>query len=99
MATQSDKAKRAATTKALKQHQQEEDDQVLIELTHCKFGSIPLYGSYLQSAYDEEPCQAKTKALETAGMKCSAVVISSNIDSKQSGMAHHIRGPHHLRHN
>ena len=93
MATQSDKAKRAATTKALKQRQQEEDDQVL------NFGSIPLYGSYLQSAYDEEPRQAKTKALETTGMKYSAVVISSNIDSKQSGMARHIRGPHHLRHN
>ena len=99
MATQSDKAKRAATTKALKQRQQEEDDRVLIESTRHKFGSIPLYGSYLQSAYDEEPRQAKTKALETAGMKYSAVVISSNIDSKQSGMARHIRGPHHLRHN
>ena len=39
MATQSDKVKQAAT-KALKQRQQELDDQVLIESTRCKFCSV-----------------------------------------------------------
>ena len=39
MATQSDKAKRAAT-KALKQRQQELDDQLLIESTRRKFCSV-----------------------------------------------------------
>ena len=79
MATQSDKARRAAATKALKQCQQEADDQILIESTRCKFFSIPLYcSSYLQSFYDEEPRQAKTKALETAGRKSSAAIIVSS---------------------
>lgn len=36
MATESDKAKRAAT-KALKKHQQELDDQALIESTRRKY--------------------------------------------------------------
>ena len=48
MATQleSEKAKRAAT-KALKQHQQELEDQELIESTCRKFSLICLYGYYL----------------------------------------------------
>ena len=77
MATQSDKAKRAAATKALKQRQQEFDDQVLIESTRRKFRLVPLYGGNLQSPYFEEPRQAKTKALETTGREPSAAVISS----------------------
>jgi hypothetical protein len=77
MATQSDKAKRAAATKALKQRQQEADDQALIESTRRKFSSIPLgNGGYLQSISNEEPRQAKTKALETAGREPSASIIS-----------------------
>jgi hypothetical protein len=44
--TPSDKAKRAAAKKALKQRQQEADDQELIESTRRKFSSIPLCGSY-----------------------------------------------------
>jgi hypothetical protein len=78
MATQSDadKAKRAAT-KALKQRQQELDDQVLIESTRRKFCSVRLYGNYLQLFYVEEPRQAKAKALETAGRDPSAPFISS----------------------
>jgi hypothetical protein len=39
MATQSDKAKRAAATKALRQRQQELEDQVLIESTRRKLFS------------------------------------------------------------
>ena len=67
MATQSDRAKRAAATKAFKQRQQELDDQVLIESTRRNFCSFPSYGCYLQSSHVVEPRQAKTKALETAG--------------------------------
>ena len=47
MASQSDKAKRAAATKALKQRLQELEDQALIESTRRKHGSFLLHGGYL----------------------------------------------------
>ena len=54
MATQleSEKAKRAVT-KALKQCQQELEDQELIESTRRKFSLICLYGYYLLFFYVE----------------------------------------------
>jgi hypothetical protein len=81
MATQSDKAsdkaKRAAAKKAIKQRQQEADDQELIESTRRKFSPIPLFMWQLLNYYNEEPRQAKTKALETAGREHSATIIKS----------------------
>jgi hypothetical protein len=50
MASQSDKAKRAAATKAYKQRQQELEDQALIESTRRKCCLFPLYRGYLQSS-------------------------------------------------
>lgn len=49
MATPSDKAKRAAATKAFNQRQQELDDQALIESTRREYCSFSLYDNNLLS--------------------------------------------------
>lgn len=77
MATPSDKAKRAAATKAFNQRQQELDDQALIESTRREYCSFSLYDNNLLSFYiDEEPRQAKSKALEAAGREPSVTGIT-----------------------
>jgi hypothetical protein len=58
MATQSDKAKRAAATKALRQRQQEADDQALIESTRRKFSSIPLVQVV---TYNQPPMKSRVR--------------------------------------
>lgn len=80
MATQSDKAKQAAATKALRQRQQELDDQALIESTRHKYYLFSLYGGYLQLSLLKSLVRPKPKHWKLqVGSLQPQVIVSSKL--------------------